>query len=105
MRHDAIGYLNEFGIPTAGQAKLWFADGNGWKNDEIIKLYQSISTSIDPKVRNPQIIRLQELQIEESPHIYLCQPYKFTAVRKRIQDMYVSFTDFRPGLREIWVDA
>jgi hypothetical protein len=26
-------------------------------------------------------------------------------VRSRIQDMYVSFTDFRPGLRDVWIKA
>ncbi len=105
MRHDAIGYLNEFGLPNLGQANLWFNGGKGWKNDEIVNLYASVASTVDQKTRVPGIIRIQELEIEEAPHVYLAQPYKFTAVRKRIRDMYVSFTDFRPGLREIWVDT
>ena len=105
MRNDAIGYLNEFGLPNVGQANLWFAGGKGWQNDEIVKTYASVATTVDQKARIPGIIRIQQLELEEAPHVYLAQPYKFTAIRKRIQNMYVSFTDFRPGLREIWVDA
>jgi peptide/nickel transport system substrate-binding protein len=105
MRNDILGYINEFGDPTIGQAKLWFNGGEGWKNDEIIALYKKIGTTVDQKARIPDIIKLQQLVIDEAPHVFLCQPYTYTAVRKRVQDMYVSFTGFRPGLRTIWVNA
>jgi hypothetical protein len=45
------------------------------------------------------------LELDEAPHVFLAQPYKLTAIRKRVHDMYVSFTDFRPGLRDIWLDG
>ena len=61
--------------------------------------------NLDQKARVPQIQRIQEIELDEAPHVYICQPYKFTVVRKRIQDMYVSFTDFRPGLRDVWIDT
>jgi peptide/nickel transport system substrate-binding protein len=104
MRQDPTGYVNEFGRPDLGQAKLWFNGGAGWKNDELTKLYLDTSVNLEQKTRVPQIQRIQELALDEAPHVFLAQPYKFTAVRKSIQDMYVSFTDFRPGLREIWLN-
>jgi peptide/nickel transport system substrate-binding protein len=104
MRHDPTGYINEFGNPNAGQAKLWFDDGKGWKNDEIIDLFRATSVNMNQAARVPQVQRIQELELEEAPHVFLAQPYKQTAVRKRVHDMYVSFTDFRPGLRDIWLD-
>ncbi len=105
MRNDPTGYVNEFGNPNAGQAKLWFDDGQGWKNDEIIDLYKATSVNLDQAKRVPQIQRIQELELDEAPHVFLAQPYKLTAIRKRVHDMYVSFTDFRPGLRDIWLDG
>jgi peptide/nickel transport system substrate-binding protein len=105
MRNDPTGYVNEFGRPTVGQANIWFAGGKGWKNDELSQLYEAALINLDQKSRVPQIQRIQEIELDEAPHIYICQPYKFTAVRSRIQDMYVSFTDFRPGLRDVWIKA
>jgi len=105
MRNDPTGYVNEFGNPNAGQAKLWFDDGKGWKNDEIMTLFKATSVNLNQASRVPQIQRIQELELDEAPHVFLAQPYKLTAIRKRVHDMYVSFTDFRPGLRDIWLDG
>ena len=105
MRNDPTGYVNEFGRPTVGQANIWFAGGKGWKNDELSKLYEQAIITLDQKARVPLIQRIQEIELDEAPHIYICQPYKFTVVRNRVQDMYVSFTDFRPGLRDISLKA
>lgn len=105
MRHDPTGYVNEFGRPTVAQAKIWFNDSKGWKNDELSKLFEQVIVTLDQKARVPMIHKIQELFFDEVPHAYLCQPYKFTAVRTKVKDMYVSFTDFRPGLRDIWIDA
>ena len=104
MRHDPTGYVNEFGNVHAAQAKLWFDDGKGWENPEITSLFQAVSVNLDQRARVPQIHRIQELALEEAPHVFLAQPYKFTAVRKNVKDMYVSFTDFRPGLRDVWLE-
>jgi peptide/nickel transport system substrate-binding protein len=105
MRNDPTGYVNEFGRPDAGQANIWFAGGKGWKNDELSGLYEKALITLDQAARVPLIQRIQEIELDEAPHIYICQPYKFTVVRNRIQGMYVSFTDFRPGLRDISVKS
>jgi hypothetical protein len=48
---------------------------------------------------------MQEILIDESPHMTLAQPYKSQVVRNRVKDMYVAYTDFNGGLRESWVDG
>jgi len=105
MRHDPTGYINEFGRPDLGQAKNWFVGGAGWKNDEIVQLYAAVSVNLDQQARVPQVHRIQELVLEEAPHVFLAQPYKYMAVRKQLQGMYVAFTDFRTGLRSAWLEA
>ena len=58
------------------------------------------------KAANAEIYRkAQEILIDESPHITLCQPYKYQVVRNRVKDMYVAYSDFNSGLREAWIDG
>ncbi|MBI5877905.1 MAG: hypothetical protein HZB53_09655 [Chloroflexi bacterium] len=103
MRHDVSGFINEYGRPTTGAAATWFNKGDGWKNDEAIKLYDQLVTELDSAKRHQQARRIQEIALDEFPHITLCQEYKFIAVRKQVQDMYVAFTDFFTGLRTAWL--
>ena len=37
--------------------------------------------------------------------IPLVSAMKYQAVRKRLRDMYVGYTDVEPGLVEAWVDS
>lgn len=103
MRHDPSGYINEYGRPTTGAASIWFNKGDGWKNDEAIQLYDALITTIDPAERHKQVRRIQEIALDEFPHFTLCQAYKFMAVRKEVQDMWVDFTDFYRALRTAWI--
>jgi ABC-type transport system substrate-binding protein len=48
--------------------------------------------------------KIQELILEEAPHVYLVQNYKFQVVRNSVKNMAVSFTDFLTSLREVWVE-
>jgi len=111
MRHDPSGYTNDFGATSIGSALYWFntLDQNkkiakqGWNNPEATDLYAKALVNLDSKTRHEQYARIQEIVLDEVPHIYLCQQYKFQVVRKRVQNMYVAFTDFNGGLREAWV--
>ena len=33
------------------------------------------------------------------PNLYTVQPFKFQVANQRVEGMYVSYTDFNPGLR------
>lgn len=103
MRHDPSGYINEYGRPTTGSAAKWFNNGDGWKNDEAIELFDALMTTIDTAKRHEQVRRIQEIALTEFPHFTLCQAYKFQAIRKEVMDMWVDFTDFNRGLRTTWL--
>ncbi|MEP7198320.1 MAG: ABC transporter substrate-binding protein [Chloroflexota bacterium] len=105
MRHDPSGFINEYGRPTVGSAATWFNKGDGWKNDEAIKLYDQLVQELDQAKRHQQVRRIQEIALDEFPHITTCQPYGFHAIRKNVKDMFVDFTDFHRGLRTAWLDT
>ena len=99
MRHDPTGFVVDFGRPTVSAAAKWFNNGEGWRNDEIIQQFEAAAVNLDDASRHQQFRRIQELVLDEAPHIYLVQSKKFHAVRKELKDMYVSYTDFLTGLR------
>jgi peptide/nickel transport system substrate-binding protein len=105
MRPDVTRYVNDFGDPAAGVAARWFNNGDGWKNDELIENYQKAKIELNSEERHKQIRRIQEIVLDEAPHIYTCQPMKFHAVRSNLKDMYVGFNDFHPGLRTVWLEG
>jgi peptide/nickel transport system substrate-binding protein len=98
MRGDPSGYVVDFRPPPNNP---YFT---AWKNDELMKLYDEALVTIDPAKRKPMYRKIQELILEEAPHIYLVQNYKFHVVRSHLKNMYVSFTDFHTGLREAWIE-
>jgi peptide/nickel transport system substrate-binding protein len=104
MRHDVSGYINEYGRPTVGSASIWFNKGEGWKNDEAVKLYDQLVVELDGAKRRQQARRIQEIALDEYPHFTTVQPFKFHVIRKQVKDMYVAFNDFHTGLRETWLD-
>jgi peptide/nickel transport system substrate-binding protein len=103
MRSDPTRFVNDFGAPDQGVAAFWFNNGDGWTNEEMVDLYQKALVNLDSTTRHEEIRRIQELILEEVPHVYICQPYKFHAVRAEVQDMYVAFNDFHTGLRTTWL--
>ena len=81
----------------------WFK--GGWENAELTKLYDDALVIVDQAKRKPMYRRIQEIILEEVPNLYTVQNKKFQAVRSRVKNMYVSYTDFNTGLRESWVEA
>jgi peptide/nickel transport system substrate-binding protein len=104
MRHDPTGFLVDFGRPNAGAAAKWFKNGEGWKNEELSALYEKMAVNLDQPTRHQQVRQIQEMILDEVPHVYLVQNYKFHAIRNDVKDMYVAFNDFHTGLRMAWLD-
>jgi peptide/nickel transport system substrate-binding protein len=104
MRPDVTGHIVDFGRPGAGGAKPWFGDGKGWSNDEASKLFELALVNLDSKTRHEQTRRIQDIVLDEVPHVYLVQPFAFNAVRSYVKDHYVSFTNFNVSLRTVWLD-
>ena len=96
MRGDPSGYVVDFrNGTTLNQA--WF--GDGWQNEELDKLYDEALATADMEERHAAYRRIQEIILEDVPNLYTVQPYKYQAVTGRVEGMYVSYTDFNPGLR------
>ena len=96
MRGDPSGYVVDFrNGTTLNQA--WF--GDGWKNEELDKQYDEALATADVEQRHAAYQRIQEIILEEVANLYTVQPYKYQAVTGRVEGMYVSYTDFNPGLR------
>lgn len=101
MRNDPTAFVVDFGAPDKGTAAKWFP---AWKNDELVAAYEEALNNLDSDIRHAAIRKCQELTLEECPHIYMVQPYWYHVVQNHVKDMYASFTNFFPGLREVWLD-
>lgn len=96
MRGDPSGYVVDFRSGTANNV-TWF--GDGWSNDEIDQLYDEALATPDQEQRLAAYQRIQQIIMEDAPNVYTVQPYKFQVANARVDGMYVSYTDFNPGLR------
>lgn len=101
MRADVSGYLNDFRRLGIAE-KNWFP---AWENAELNEAYDAAMATLDQAKRRGLMLKVQQIVLDEAPHLYLYQDYRFSAVRKRVQNYYVAFTTFRPALREIFVTA
>jgi peptide/nickel transport system substrate-binding protein len=96
MRGDPSGFVVDFRSGTALNVK-WF--GDGWSNEEIDQLYDEALATADEAERMAAYERIQQIIMEDAPNLYTVQPYKFQVANARVDGMYVSYTDFNPGLR------
>jgi peptide/nickel transport system substrate-binding protein len=100
MRGDPSGFVVDFRSGTTLN-QTWF--GDGWQNDEIDTLYDEALATADRDQRLAAYQRIQEIIAEDVPNLYTVQPYKFQVANTRVDGMYVSYTDFNPGLRSACV--
>jgi peptide/nickel transport system substrate-binding protein len=96
MRGDPSGFVVDFRSETTLNEK-WF--GDGWSNEEIDRLYDEALATADVEQRLAAYQRIQEIIAEDVPNLYTVQPFKFQVANQRVEGMYVSYTDFNPGLR------
>jgi peptide/nickel transport system substrate-binding protein len=96
MRGDPSGFVIDFRTGTP-QNETWF--GDGWANEELNTLYDEALATSDVEARMAAYQRIQEIIAEEVPNLYTVQSYKYQIANARVSGMYVSFTDFNPGLR------
>lgn len=101
MRGDPNGYLTEFN-PTSPIFGKWFT---GWQIPaELPKLLDDGLLTPDQDKRKALYRKAQEIILTEQVHVTLVQPFKYQIVRKRLKNMYVNYTDFNTGLREVWIE-
>jgi peptide/nickel transport system substrate-binding protein len=102
MRGDVDGYLNEYN-PAVPVYRAWYPN---WKNVKIWRLVGNGKIILDPAKRLPMYKQAQVMLQSELPQIGIIQVNKYQVVRKRVQGMYVAFSDFNTGLRDtVWLSS
>lgn len=96
MRGDPSGFVVDFKNGTNLNV-AWF--GDGWNDDEINEWYDEALATTVHEDRVALYHQIQQRIIDDAVNIYTVQPYKFHVVRDQLTGMYVSYTDFNPGLR------
>jgi peptide/nickel transport system substrate-binding protein len=104
MRGDVDGYVAEFN-PTGAFGKTvyntWFS---GYQNRRMWKLVGNGRITLDTKKRLPMYQELNRVLMTELIEIPLISVNKYQVVNKKLQGMYVAFTDFNTGLpRNAWL--
>jgi peptide/nickel transport system substrate-binding protein len=100
MRGDIDGYLAEFN-PSSGLYQVWYP---AWRPP--VKLWRNIGNgriTLDQRKRLPMYKEAQEILLDEMIQVPLVVVKKFQVVRRRVNNMYVSFADFNTGIRYAYI--
>jgi peptide/nickel transport system substrate-binding protein len=101
MRGDVDGYVQEFHpasatfkiqTPAYRNIKAWRAIGNG-------------RIQLDDKKRRPMYTTAQQALWDNPIQMPLVAIRKYQVYNKRVQNMYVAFSDFNTGLRTAWLSS
>jgi peptide/nickel transport system substrate-binding protein len=101
MRGDVDGYVAEF-HPAAPVFNIWYPEYRS------VKAWRGIGTGriqLDPAKRIPIYQAAQRELLLNPVQIPLVAIKKYQVVRKRVKNMYVAFSDFNTGLRNVWLDG
>jgi peptide/nickel transport system substrate-binding protein len=101
MRGDVDGYVAEF-HPAAPVFKIWYPEYrsvNAWRGIGNGRI------QLDPAKRLPIYQAAQRELLLNPVQIPLVAIKKYQVVRKRVKNMYVAFSDFNTGLRNVWLDG
>jgi peptide/nickel transport system substrate-binding protein len=104
MRGDVDGYTAEFN-PSGPLGKTVYTTWYGnYKNTQMFRLVGNGRIQLNAKKRLPMYKQLQQILFDESLEIGLIAVSKYQVVNKKLNDMYVSFTDANEGLvRNAWM--
>jgi peptide/nickel transport system substrate-binding protein len=58
---------------------------SGWKNDEVVRLFEQSQQEMDPAKRAAQYRRIQEIHMEEAPIIFLYETPYPVALQKKVK--------------------
>ena len=101
MRGDVDGYVAEFN-PAIPVYRIWYPD---WKNVKVWRLVGNGKIVLDQAA--PPDVQAGAGHAPERPAADpLVQVKKYQVVRRRVQGMYVAFSDFNTGLRDtVWLSS
>jgi peptide/nickel transport system substrate-binding protein len=99
MRGDVDGYLAEFN-PSASIYRVWYPE---YRNVRVWRLVGNGRITLDQAKRIPMYKEAQRLLLDDLIQVPLFTVRKFQVVRRRVNNMYVAFSDFNTGFREAWL--
>ena len=101
MRGDVDGYMAEF-HPAAPMFQIHYPE---YRNVRAWRGIGNGRIQLDPDKRLPIYQDAQRAVLLNPPQIPLVAIKKYQVVRKRVKNMYVAFSDFNTGLRNVWLDG
>jgi peptide/nickel transport system substrate-binding protein len=101
MRGDVDGYVAEF-HPAAPVFKIWYQE---YKNVRAWRGIGNGRIELDPAKRLPIYQDAQRALLLNPVQIPLVAIKKYQVIRKRVNNMYVAFSDFNTGLRTVWLSS
>jgi peptide/nickel transport system substrate-binding protein len=103
MRGDVDGYTAEFNPTGAFGSTVYNTWFSGFKDVKMWRLVGNGRITLDTKKRLPMYHKLNEVLMTNVLEIPLISINKYQVVNTKLQDMYVAFTDFNPGLKTAWL--
>ncbi len=94
MRGDVDGYMAEYN-PSSTAYRAWYPK---YKNVRVWRLVGNGRIQLDQKKRLPMYKEAQQLLMNDLVQVPLVAVTKYQVVRKRVNNMYVAFSDFNTGL-------
>ena len=101
MRGDVDGYVAEF-HPAAPVFNIWYPE---YRNVRAWRGIGNGRIQLDPAKRVPIYKDAQRALLLNPVQIPLVAIKKYQVVRTRVRNMYVAFSDFNTGLRNVWLDG
>jgi peptide/nickel transport system substrate-binding protein len=101
MRGDVDGYVAEF-HPAAPVFKIWYPE---YKNVRAWRGIGNGRIQLEPSKRLPIYQAAQRELLLNPVQIPLVAIKKYQVIRKRVHNMYVAFSDFNTGLRNVWLSS
>jgi peptide/nickel transport system substrate-binding protein len=101
MRGDVDGYVAEF-HPAAPVFKIWYQE---YRNVRAWRGIGNGRIELDPAKRLPIYQDAQRALLLNPVQIPLVAIKKYQVIRKRVNNMYVAFSDFNTGLRTAWLSS
>src|ERR687898_2050148 len=101
MRGDVDGYLAEF-HPAAPVFNIWYPE---YRNPKAWRGIGNGRIQLDPAKRVPIYKAAQRELLLDPVQVPLVAIKKYQVIRNRVEGMYVAFSDFNTGLRNVWLDG
>lgn len=102
MRGDVDGYVAEY-HPSSTAYQAWFP---GYAGDtQMFRLIGDGRIQLNPKKRLPMYQQLNKVLMDQMLEVPLVSVSKWQVVSPRLKNMYVAFTDFDTGLRNVYIKS